>query len=92
MAASTESGEQRFTRADLERRLLMVDDDMDMNALPKTNYIKTIVTAEAKALDLGAKASRYYQRGHLRPVLCFGNGALTSLYDHSDDSFAASSS
>ena len=37
----------RFARADLERRLLMIDDDMDMNALPKTNYIKTIVTAEA---------------------------------------------
>ena len=28
----------RFARADLERRLLMIDDDMDMNALPKTNY------------------------------------------------------
>ena len=27
----------RFARADLERRLLMIDDDMDMNALPKTN-------------------------------------------------------
>ena len=37
----------RFARADLEHRLLMIDDDMDMNALPKTNYIKTIVTAEA---------------------------------------------
>ena len=47
----------RFARADLERRLLMIDDDMDMNALPKTNYIKTIVTAEAK-LDLERKASR----------------------------------
>ena len=37
----------RFARADLERRLLMIDDDMDMNALPKTNYIKTIVTSSA---------------------------------------------
>ena len=32
--------ENRFARADLERRLLMIDDDMDMNALPKTNYIR----------------------------------------------------
>ena len=31
----------RFARADLERRLLMIDDDMDMNALPKTNYMPT---------------------------------------------------
>ena len=38
----------RFARADLENRLLMVDDDLNMNALPKTNYIKSIMTAEAK--------------------------------------------
>ena len=50
----------RFARADLERRLLMIDDDMDMNALPKTNYIKTIVTAEAK-LDLERKGVQSYQ-------------------------------
>ena len=34
----------RFARADLERRLLMIDDDMDMNALPKTNYITVSYT------------------------------------------------
>ena len=51
----------RFARADLERRLRMIDDDMDMNALPKTNYIKTIVTAEAK-LDLERKGVQSYQR------------------------------
>ena len=38
----------------------MIDDDMDMNALPKTNYIKTIVTAEAK-LDLERKGVQSYQ-------------------------------
>ena len=30
----------RFSRADLENKLLMVDDDMDMSALPKTNTRK----------------------------------------------------
>ena len=39
---------QRFSRADLENKLLMGDDDMDMSALPKTNYIKSIVTSECK--------------------------------------------
>ena len=38
----------RFSRADLENKLLMVDADMDMSALPKTNYIKSIVTSECK--------------------------------------------
>ena len=73
-------------RSDLERRLLMIDDDMDMNALPKTNYIKTIVTAEAK-LDLERKGVQSYQRDIYARFLCFGNGALTSLYDHSDGFF-----
>ena len=60
----------RFARADLERRLLMIDDDMDMNALPKTNYIKTIVTAEAK-LDLERKGCPELPAGHLRSVSLF---------------------
>ena len=34
----------KFARADLEYKLLMVDDDMKMEALPQTNYIKSIVT------------------------------------------------
>lgn len=38
----------RFGRAGLESKLLMVDDDMDMSALPKTNYVKSIVTSECK--------------------------------------------
>jgi len=76
----------RFARADLERHLLMIDDDMDMNALPKTNYIKTIVTAEAK-LDLERKGVQSYQQDIYARFLCFGNGALTSLYDHSDGFF-----
>ena len=41
----------RFSRADLENKLLMVDDDMDMSALPKTNYIKSIVTSECSKLS-----------------------------------------
>ena len=73
----------RFARADLENRLLMVDDDMDMSALPKTNYIKSIVTAEAK-MDLERKGVQSYQSQLYVRFLCFGNGALTSLYDHTD--------
>ena len=49
----------RFTRADLENKLLMVDDDMDMSALPKTNYIKSIVTSECK-MDMARKGVQSY--------------------------------
>lgn len=61
----------------------MVDDDMDMNALPKTNYIKSIVTAEA-AMDVERKGIQSYQVQLCVRFLCFGNGALSSLYDHSE--------
>ena len=73
----------RFSRADLENKLLMVDDDMDLSALPKTNYIKSIVTAEAK-MDVERKGIQSYQSDIYARFLCFGNGALTALYDHSD--------
>lgn len=76
----------RFSRADLEDKLLMVDDDMDMNALPKTNYIKSIVTSEAQ-MDVERKGVQSYQCQLYVRFLCFGNGALTALHDRSDGFF-----
>ena len=40
--------ENRFARADLEYTLLCVDDDMRMEALRQTNYVKSIVTAQGQ--------------------------------------------
>ena len=76
----------RFSRADLENKLLMVDDDMDMSALPKTNYIKSIVTSECK-MDMERKGVQSYQSQLYVRFLCFGNGALTALHDRSDGFF-----
>ena len=76
----------RFASANLEYKLVMVDDDLNMVALPETRNIKSIVTAEAK-LDLERKGVQSYQRDIYARFLCFGNGALTSLYDHSDGFF-----
>ena len=78
--------ENRFARADLEHELLMVDDDMDMNALPKTNYIKSIVTSECQ-MDVERKHEQSYQTLLYVRFLCFGNGALTALHDRSDGFF-----
>ena len=76
----------RFSRADLENKLLMVDDDMDMSALTKTNYIKSIVTSECK-MDMERKGVQSYQSQLYVRFLCFGNGALTALHDKSDGFF-----
>ena len=76
----------RFSRTDLENKLLMVDNDMDMSALPKTNYIKSIVTSECK-MDMERKGVQSYQSQLYVRFLCFGNGALTALHDKSDGFF-----
>ena len=78
--------ENRFARADLEHILLCVDDDMRMEALRQTNYVKSIVTAQGK-MDLERKGKQSYQSQLYVRFLCFGNGALTALHDKSDGFF-----
>lgn len=72
----------RFARADLEHKLLMVDDDMKLEALKDTNYIKSIVTLEDK-MDLERKSQQSVQGSLYVRFLCFGNGSLSALHDRS---------
>ena len=73
--------ENRF--ADLEHILLCVDDDMRMEALRQTNYVKSIVTAQGK-MDLERKGKQSYQGWMFARLLAFSNGDLQALYDRSD--------
>lgn len=75
--------ENRFARADLEHTLLCVDDDMRMEALRQTNYVKSIVTAQGK-IDLERKGKQSYQGWMFARLLAFSNGDLQALYDRSD--------
>ena len=75
--------ENRFARADLEHVLLCVDDDMRMEALRQTNYVKSIVTAQGK-MDLERKGRQSYQGWMFARLLAFSNGDLQALYDRSD--------
>ena len=75
--------ENRFARADLEHILLCVDDDMRMEALRQTNYVKSIVTAQGK-MDLERKDKQSYQGWMFARLLAFSNGDLQALYDRSD--------
>lgn len=76
----------RFARADLEHELVMLDDDMKIEALPQTNYIKAIVTAELP-MDLERKGRQSYQGDLYVRFLGFGNGSLKALYDRSEGFF-----
>ena len=72
----------QFARADLEHRLLLVDDDMKVEALKDSGYIKSIVTLEDK-MDLERKSKQSEQGLLFVRFMCFGNGSLASLHDHS---------
>ena len=73
----------RFASANLEHKLVMVDDDLQMSALPDTRNVKSIVTAEDKTCierkGKQATQGRLYVR-----LLCFGNGNLIAVNDSSD--------
>jgi len=71
-----------FAAADLEHVLVMVDDDMKLEALPQTNTIKAIITAELP-MDLERKGKQSYQGNLYVRFLALSNGTLQSLYDQS---------
>lgn len=71
-----------FARADLEHKLLLVDDDLKMERLPSTNYIKTIITAE-QPMDLERKGIQSYQGRLYARLMAFGNGTLRAANDGS---------
>lgn len=76
----------RFARADLENMLVMLDDDMQLEALTQTGYIKSIVTAELP-MDLEKKGRQSYQGDIYSRFIGLGNGTLHALYDRSEGFF-----
>lgn len=75
-----------FARADLEHLLVMVDDDMQMEALNSTSYLKSIITAELP-MDLEKKGEQSYQGKLCVRFMAFGNGMLRSIHDRSHGFF-----
>ncbi len=73
----------RFARANLQNKLLMIDDDMQLEALTSTGYIKNLVTAETP-VDIEVKGQQSFQAKLYARFLCFGNGSPKALYDRTD--------
>lgn len=78
--------ENRFARADLEHILICIDDDLRMEGLKHTNYVKSIVTAQGK-MDLEKKNKQSYQGYMYARLLAFSNGDLQAMFDKSDGFF-----
>ena len=73
----------RFASANLEHKLVMIDDDLNMTALPEIRNIKSIVTAEDR-LCVERKGKQATQGLLYARLLCFGNGNLVAAHDTSD--------
>ena len=61
--------ENRFARADLEHILLCVDDDMRMEALRQTNYVKSIDDSTGQD-GFGAQGQAELSGLDVRPAAC----------------------
>ena len=75
-----------FARADLQNRLVMVDDDLSLSALSSTHHLKSLITAE-QPMDLERKGVQSYQGKVYCRFLAFGNGSLRALHDRSHGFF-----
>ena len=62
---------------------IMLDDDVQMSALPSTGYIKNLITAKIP-VDVEAKGQQSRQAEIYARFICFGNGSPKALYDKSD--------
>ena len=71
-----------FARAVLEHEVLLLVDVMKLEALPQTNNIKAIITAELP-MDLERKRQQSYQGDLYVRFIGLGNGVLQALHDRS---------
>lgn len=70
----------KFFRYNLQNKLIMNDDDMQMTALKSTGIIKNIITAEVP-IDVEAKGHQSFPALLYCRFVCFGNGSPKNLYD-----------
>jgi putative DNA primase/helicase len=72
----------RFFRANLKDKLVFVDDDLQLESLPSTGYIKSLITVQIPT-DIEYKGKQSYCEKLYARLLCFGNGTVKSLHDKS---------
>ena len=73
----------KFERYNLMNKLVLYDDDMQLEALKSTGYIKNIITTEIP-VDVEAKGKQSQQAHLYCRLVCVGNGSPKALYDKSD--------
>ena len=76
----------RFALANLEGKLLLLDDDMEVSSCGESTVQKRVVTAKAP-LSIERKGEQARQAEIYCRLMAFGNVAFSTLYDHSEGAF-----
>ena len=80
---SIDQFEGRFIIANLENRLICIDDDMQMDLLGKTGTLKKLITAKEK-MQVERKNKQKYEAYIYARIIGIGNSFIGSKFDHSD--------
>lgn len=79
----TELASDKFLKANLIGKMVLIDDDMNLEGLKDTSFLKSLATSETP-VTVQAKGKQGIQVNLKCRVMCFSNGAPKSLYDKTD--------
>lgn len=79
----TELASDKFLKANLVGKMVLIDDDMNLEGLKDTSFLKSLATAETP-LTVQAKGKQGVQVKLKCRAMCFSNGAPKSLYDKTE--------
>ena len=74
---------ERFTIANLENRLVVVDDDLQSDMLKETSTLKKLITARER-FQVERKLKTKYDAFLFSRIIAIGNTFIGSKFDHSD--------
>jgi putative DNA primase/helicase len=79
----TELTSDKFLKANLVGKMVLIDDDMNLEGLKDTSFLKSLATSETP-LTVQAKGKQGVQVKLKCRTMCFANGTPKSLYDKTD--------
>ena len=79
----TDLAGDKFLKANLVGKMVLIDDDMNLEGLKDTSFLKTLATSETP-ITVQSKGKQGHQVKLKCRAMCFSNSAPKSLYDKTD--------
>lgn len=73
----------KFLKSNLVGKSLLIDDDMNLNGLKDTSFLKSLATAETPIAVQAKRVQGIQTKLSVRSI-CFSNGSLSAIHDKSD--------